>query len=369
MPGRRLAVAGLAERDLTAFGGHRVQALSALAHPGSGHLIHAGGELLTCTAYQAAVMLLEPEQAAAAIASYDSDPVGAAAWAAGQLGTTRAMPYVVGRDAMTVPGRLIFNAVGGVEWASLTAAQRGEVLAALKSADWVSVRDRLTQAAMRAEGVEAGLCPDPAVMVVECFGDLIDQHRQRGEVGKITRRFPQGYLACQFGTEFADDVTLIELARGLASVCTETGFRLVLFRAGAAPWHDSLEPYDRLQAKLPAGTAHIFESLHLWDICALIAGSRGFCGSSLHGRIVALAYGLPRVSLIAPQQGARPSKTAAFAETWEPDSVPRGVAATELERALGRALALPASALLKTAAAMCGLFRASQTQWNTMLEN
>ena len=115
--------------------------------------------------------------------------------------------------------------------------------------------------------------------------------------------------------------------------------------------------------RLPSGSAHLFPSLHLWDICALIAASRGVVGSSLHGRIVALAYGLPRVSLIPPQQGGRPDKRSAFAETWEPEAVPRSVAASQIERAVMQALAVPASVLQENAASLCAHYRQSQAQW------
>ena len=77
LPGQAFEFAGLAARDLRAFGGHRVSALA--AQPTARQLIHVGGELLTCSAWQAAVMLLDPAEAAAAIARYDDDPVAAAA--------------------------------------------------------------------------------------------------------------------------------------------------------------------------------------------------------------------------------------------------------------------------------------------------
>src|SRR5512143_2134562 len=149
LPGQSFEFAGLVERDLQAFGGHRVSALGAQGDARPAQLIHVGGELLTCTAWQAAVMLLEPAAAAAAVARVGSDPVAAADWAARQLGTARSLPYVAGRDAVALSGRLIFNAVGGVEWALLTDAQRAEARAALRQADWVSVRDHLTQAALQ----------------------------------------------------------------------------------------------------------------------------------------------------------------------------------------------------------------------------
>jgi hypothetical protein len=363
LPGQAFGCAGLAERDLSAFGGHRVTPLAS----GATHLVHAGGELLTCTAWQAAVMLRTPAEAAELVARYDADPAAAAVWAARELGTARAMPYVAGRDALAPGGRLIFNAVGGVEWDFLSAAQRDEVKAALQSADWVSVRDHVTQAALRAEGVDAPLCPDPAVMVAECFGDVIRQHQNQDAVRAMREAFPQGYLACQFSADFADDASLDALAQGLSKVAATTGLGLALFRAGAAPWHDDPALLEALRRRMQPGAARAFPSLHLWDICALIAASRGVVGSSLHGRIVALAHGLPRVSLIPPQQGRRPDKRAAFAETWEPAAMPRSVAVDQVERAVLRALAVPADMLHENAASLRARYLDGQAQWAGLL--
>ena len=341
--------------------------LAAWADAAPIHLIHAGGELLTCSAWQAAIMLLEPAAAAAAIACHDDDPVAAAAWAARQLGTARTMPYVAGRDALAQGSTLIFNAVGGVEWDCLSPAQRSEVKAALRQADWLSVRDHVTQAALRAEGIDAPLCPDPAVMVATCFGEVILEHQRQGAVKAMLDAFPQGYLACQFSADFGDDASLDALAQGLSRGVAATGLGLALFRAGAAPWHDDPALLDALLRRLPPGTARLFPSLHLWDICALIAASRGVVGSSLHGRIVALAYGLPRVSLMPPQQGGRPDKRAAFAETWEPDAVPRSVTVDRIESAVMQALAVPAGVLQENAASLRAHYLQSQAQWAGLL--
>lgn len=363
LPGRTFAHAGLAARDLRAFGGHRVAPLA----PGAAQLIHVGGELLTCTAWQAAVMLRDPSETAALVARHDADSAAAAAWAARELGTTRLMPYVVGREMLAQGGRLIFNAVGGVEWELLAPAQREEVAAALRSADWLSVRDHVTQAALQAEGIAAPLCPDAAVMVAECCGETIRRHALQGAVKAMRDTFPQGFLACQFSADFADDASLDALAQGLVRVVAGTGLGIVLFRAGAAPWHDDPALLDALLRRLPPGTARLFASLHLWDICALVAASRGTVASSLHARLVALAYGLPRVSLALPQQGARPAKVAAWAETWEPAVVPRSVVVRALEAATLQALVVPADVLQDNAAELRARYRESLAQWAGLL--
>ncbi len=71
-PGRAPIFAGLATRDLRAWGGHEVVALAALAQSSRDArvaLLHVGGELLTCTAWEAAVMLAHLEDAQSLIAS------------------------------------------------------------------------------------------------------------------------------------------------------------------------------------------------------------------------------------------------------------------------------------------------------------
>ena len=361
LPGRCFAYAGLASRDLRRFGGHGVLPLDSPGASRPAHLIHAGGEVLTCGAWEAAVMLLDGAAAARTIARYDDDPAAAAAWAANQLGTTRSAPYVAGRAFVAPPGKLVFNAVGGVEWASMPTDRREEVKTALRDADWLSVRDHVTQRALHAEGILAELCPDPAVMVRACFDQTIRQHQ--AVLKPVRQDFPRGYLAVQFSADFADDASLAALAQQLSRVSATTGLGLVFFRAGAAPWHDDQGLYEKVMGRLLPGSAFVFESLHLWDICALIAASRGGIASSLHARLVAMAYGLPRVSIRSPQQGARPDKVGAFAATWEPPQLRRCVEVNEIEAAVLQALDLSPDLLLEHAAWLCATCTSSLAQW------
>src|SRR5436190_1054322 len=95
LPGRDLVFAGLVDRDLTAWGGHGVQALGRLADdPRETSVIVAGGEVLTCEAWEAAVMVLSDDEANFAAARFGRAPQGRTAWAQRILGTVRRAPYV-----------------------------------------------------------------------------------------------------------------------------------------------------------------------------------------------------------------------------------------------------------------------------------
>lgn len=367
LPGRRLIFGGLAGRDLRGYGGHRVEALADLVAAWGERpidLLHVGGEILTCDAWSAAVMLATPEEARQAIAHYDGKPAAMRAWAAQRLGLSDLAPYVIAPTRFAGARRIACLAAGGVglgDQEAVDPALRGEVLAKLAAADAVGVRDRHTLAELTqlpplpplqplAEvEIRATLQPDPVALVAELFGRKIARRAAAGEVAAMRRTFPQAYLAIQCSADFGDDATLAIFAGQLDRVAAATGFGLVFFRAGAAPWHDDLDVYRRLAARLGSASARIFTSLDIWDIGALLAASRGYCGSSLHGRIVAMAYGRPRINVLRRGEAAARNKPGAYAASWEVAGMPQVVAVEDVAEGLLAALAPPPEALAASA--------------------
>ncbi|SFN23602.1 Polysaccharide pyruvyl transferase [Formivibrio citricus] len=362
-----LLFAGLAERDLRKHGGHRVRALANLAAELQDQpvdVIHVGGEILTCDAWQTAVMLLPAEEVQATIAHLDSLPAEKMAWAQRQLQLADLAPYALSRDLFRKAGKVVYAGVGGVELDRRPPAMRAEVLAKLRAADWVSVRDRWTLAHLQAAGIPARLIPDPASLVAELFGERVRLHGQTGEPARIAAEFPQGYIAMQFSADFGDDATLAQIAAQLDEAAAESGLGVAFFRAGAAPWHDDLECFRRIAARLRTPRVQIFESLNVWDICALIARSCVYCGSSLHGRIVAMAFALPRINLIhaaAPEHA--PGKQAAYATTWEAEGTPIAVEAAGIASGIREALAVDRLGLVQTACRLVGASREGLLAW------
>lgn len=359
LPGKNLIFSGLADRDLRPYGGHQVLALSRIVLELGDcpvNILHAGGELLTCDAWQAAVMLLPPEQAQSAIARLDAHPSIKPAWAHEQLGLPDLAPYALSRRLFPLARRIIFNSVGGVDLGRRDPALRHEVLAKLESADVVSVRDEVTLEQLSAAGLAPRLVPDPAAMVAELFGEDIRRQAHEGETARILDSFPQGYIAIQFSADFGDDATLAEIAAQLDRISHETGLGVVFFRAGAAPWHDELECYRRCATHMHSAVK-LFSSLQLWDICALLAHSRAYCGSSLHGRIVAMAFALPRVNLRHPAETNPRTKQAAYASTWEDPGTPLTVEVADLAQGMREAMAADSAALRRTASDLASRYR------------
>lgn len=341
--------AGLAARDLRADGGARVQALAQAAPPIDAPpwpLLHVGGQLLSCSAWQAAAMLLPAAQAPAAIAYLAPRPLARRRWTRGVLGLDDHVPYLLPQGLAPRFAPVLALGVGGAGLERCPRRLRAEVLAKLRAMQAVAVRDGATQALLRAAGVSALLLPDPAALTARLFGRAIRRHAARGEVAALRARWRGGYLAVQIAAEFGDDATLAALAAGLDAVAQARGLGLALFRAGTAPWHDDAAVLQRLAARLRAPAA-VMGSVHLWDLCALLAGSAGYCGSSLHGRIVATAFGRPRLNLLPPQTEveADAAKHRAYVQSWELPGLPGCVAVADAAEALPAALAADAAAL------------------------
>lgn len=364
LPRRRILLAGAATRDLRPFGGHRVTAFAQLAAAlgdAAVDLIHVGGELLSCDSWETVVMLSAPGQLQANIGSEREWRDDEAGWSRARLGYATRAPYVVSRSSFPRLRlkRVCFNAVGGVALDAREPAFKAEVLAALKAADAVSVRDRRTRATLEAAGIPAPLRPDPAVMIEALFGTRIARHASRGAVREVLNALPGGYAAVQFSADFGDDETLDALARQLDHVAESCRLGIAFFCAGRAPWHDDIACYARVAARMrsPKAAIFLFDSPNIWDICALIAKSRVYCGSGLHGRIVALAFALPHVNFCHPRQTIAATKQAAFASTWEHNEADTVVGVADIGHAVGAALATGAAPLKQTATRLARCYR------------
>lgn len=336
--GRPFLTAGVARRDMRPFGGHDVLAVADVAIVAGNSrvdVLHVGGELLTCDAWGAAVMTSTEVEANFLANLRSLNRKEQLTWAHSHLHLQGNAPYCVPKNLFANPGRFLYNAVGGVELSRRSPAFREEVAKDLHAADCVSVRDHVTHSLLHKKGVAATMTPDPAVMVTELFGDRIFLHGETGEPARVRNIFASGYVAVQISADFGDDASLDTLAAQLAMLPHELG--IVFFRAGAAPWHDDTEVYRRLANRLGSRKNRLFESLDIWDICALLAFARLYCGSSLHGRIVAHACGVPGVSLVQAASG-QPSKLAAYMDTWHAEEAGSVVAPIGLGAACTAAL-------------------------------
>jgi hypothetical protein len=215
---------------------------------------------------------------------------------------------------------LVINSVGLAGIAREPGWRQPRLIAALREADVVSVRDRASSAYLDELGIRHTLAPDFAHTVA------IERPRPRDTAGPVLVHLSEHALH-QHDAE--------GWAAALLAAVPDAGVPLRMFTAGLAPGHDSTASAESIADALlrlsPGRDVTVSPASGIWDRVDEIAASRLWVGASLHGRIIASAYGVPRVSLAKP-------KVDAYAADWDAEQ-PYGATIDTLPDAVAAALA------------------------------
>lgn len=250
-----------------------------------------------------------------------SAPSGVRAAAIAALTHDHESPGAYVPDPSRVEGaepRLVLHSVGV---AGLGGAPEDDPrMDALVRAGTLTVRDNASSEMLSTRGVRHRLAPD----LVHTIRTRVPREPGPGS-GRVLVQASTRSLDAWGDDAFVDAVAEIA-TRG----------PVTLFAAGTANAHDSLSRYEEvrravLSRRRDADVDVAYERDPL-ELVRLISRSEAWIGSSLHGRVVASAYGLPRVSLTN-------AKVAAYAATWDP-VMPADVPVAEAPAALDAAVTL-----------------------------
>jgi hypothetical protein len=228
------------------------------------NIIHVGGETLACSS-----------EAAAKYASQTIDPT-----------FKRPLHYVLPEKYESKLIKRYFFGVGGVGIPSLNQIQTKSLVDSLNGASWISVRDPLTQSNLANLGVRAKLGPD----LVHVISKILprDFHYSSNKTK----------LVLQISEVFLDNNLNETIEMLLKHFSKYDSISLVI--AGVAPGHDSFRAYFDLMGllnRVRQNWINILFDIDPLSIVKEIASADLVVATSLHFRIVAMSYGVPRISI------------------------------------------------------------------------
>jgi len=270
--------ADILPRNMTRYGGREVAGITSFMDDTTKtHVVHVGGETGGTCSIHCALTMFDPDPN---LSERDTPE-----WK--KFENTSKFAYIVKKSMFRNPGSFVTNTIGGY------AKEADEIL---KDFDFVSIRDYPLRTAMKK------FAPDSVITIKEIFGNKILAHKPK---------MFSNYIAVQFRGR--ENVTSV--VKNLREIIKATSLGIVFFRAGAAPTHDKLDVYEIALKKMAdigvINNVHIFESLNIWDITSLIANSKLAIATSLHVRIIAFAFSIPRVTF-----SAEPKHTSMI-ENWD----------------------------------------------------
>ncbi|MFV0634393.1 polysaccharide pyruvyl transferase family protein [Demequina sp.] len=204
--------------------------------------------------------------------------------------------------------RQVIHSAGLSGISTLRPEQQERIVARLSRAASITVRDNESGAVLAERGITADVSPDVVHALPLLFPHVLEDRHD-------SICFHAAATCMQrAGTE--------RVGEALAALAAAADTDVLLFVAGTAFGHDSVERYQEvvryLAAKHPRVGVRISGSRDPMDLAKEVAGSRIWIGTSLHGRIIAASAGVPRVSLSKAIDRPDPAeKTARYSRTWD----------------------------------------------------
>ncbi len=278
--------ASILENDLTDCGGARVHSIFHLLASGLDRdipILHVGGESASCT-FNDALACDSPAPLPYQYKDIVSSEVHQ------QLGTDRSFPYLTPQyerihEQLNTWGNRLFYGIGMTRLTD-DSVHHESLRQTFAAARLISFRDAHSLRNARSLGVDHAIfSPD----IVLSISRLMPVAHQPGQAR---------YLLMHFNGEYLRRNTAA-LIHALSQIAPRFEGGLKIGLAGTANYHDSLDDFYRFK-RLAAESSiaiEVLPSVDIFTICHQIANAAAIVSTSLHYRIVARSYGVPRITM------------------------------------------------------------------------
>lgn len=225
------------------------------------------------------------------------------------MGGYSEFPFVIDRNQFETQFKIIYNAVGG-------ASSNAIINARLKKSDYVAVREKHSLEILKQNDVTSALVPDSAIIMSDVYPiDSLQNHPQIRPDIKSYLSKKDKYVFIQV-SKYKHLDSLEEIRKQLEILNSENGLNILLCPIGTAGGHEDHIPLLEIYNKLQVKNKYFVENPNVLEIMSLIANASLYVGTSLHGIITSMSFGVPYVGINKSQV-----KLQAYVETWGLDNL------------------------------------------------
>lgn len=295
------------ESDLSTFGAMPTRSMKHLNQDRVDAVIVVGGEVITAT-WKSTFLHLQANYFVAEILRVIFKLIGnrlsdAVIKRKFNIPLTQCFPWILdGKSYKGIP--VFYNGVSGTDFVNLNKHPE-RVQNAFKSAIDIAVRDAVTKNNLNNVGVRnVVIVPDSAFIM----SDIFKPKDLELAVDSATLALQnEKYVAFQVGVAYGKgnvDTIVSQL-----KMIQKEGYKIVLLPIGRAALHEDQIVLAKILRKL-SGDVEMIEG-NVFDIMYTISNADAFIGTSLHGNITALSYGVPSIGL-----DSRVTKLTAFLDQF-----------------------------------------------------
>lgn len=213
-------------------------------------------------------------------------------------GTKTYFAFSVGKNELPQFQSIVYNALGGSRLLESNVLKSRKVQDILSSVDVLSVRDDDTSVALSQYNIKNCICPDTAIIM----SDVFSEQKLRKHLSVNIQDFSDDYIFFQGNSETWTGK--YELAvQQIEELHKKNGIKICLCPIGTALGHGDDVALGHISEKILDKESYVLVSNpNLFDIMWLIKHSQMYVGTSLHGVITAMSFGVPFVGYGSKKQ-------------------------------------------------------------------
>lgn len=201
----------------------------------------------------------------------------------------------------------IYNTIGTNSLDGLNKEETKYIIDNYKNADYISVRDCKSKMLININEDKIKVYPDSATSMSEIFDSEYLNIKSSEKIKKIIAN--DKYICFQINIEYLKECNILDIVEQLNKI-ESMGYKIVLVPIGFAYLH---EDYSALkQIKKLNRNFILLKNVNIYEIMNVIANATFFAGTSLHGNITAMAFGVRHIG-INPQI----TKLSEYLKNWE----------------------------------------------------
>ena len=247
--------------------------------------------------------------------------------------------------------KVFYNCVGGAAFSKLSKQEQLCWKNAVEQSEMFSVRDRTTFSSMKSAGISSlSLVPDSAVIMASVFPEPLLASLCSEHIRKLVSDLSGRYYIVQANRHIGNQC--IDLMCGaISQIDKALQMTAVLLPIGRASAHDDSVPLSAVHRRCP-DTSILVENNNIYDVMYLIKHSRFYAGSSLHGAITAISFGVPHTALTQKSE-----KLINYINSWQTTPVVSADTADEMTAFAKKAVSGEAPVHAENAAQMKALVK------------
>lgn len=215
-------------------------------------------------------------------------------------------PWVLDKSKLNC-NYLIYNTVDG----KISNQQLKKIYNDIKQIDYISIRNYSVYEEIKKLNENCYMFPDSVINLSKTIDGFEIESHVSNEIKNFVKNNDYYIFQCKkkIGKENFEDIV-----EGILNVDERINLKCLLLPIGFAQGHEDQVILKKINKTLK--NTYFFENINIYEIMYLIKNSKLFIGTSLHGLITSISYGIPHMAYTNKIE-----KQIKFLNTWKTTSI------------------------------------------------